>query len=181
MDDEISEFLEYFWGTDSGTEQLYVYLPVKTEGRWRAVMFKWPNAKRSIIQHILKESAEGNDVYFAPALFKNPSPKKESVLGARAFWIDLDGNADEARKLMGDTVPKPTLVVQSSLENHEHWYWRLDKFVTDVSVLEGRNRDIAYFLNADTSGWDADQVLRPVGSVNNKRGGDPVFILDWEL
>ena len=33
-------------------------------------------------------------------------------------------------------------------------------------------------LHADTSGWDADQILRPIHTMNHKRGV-PVTVRQW--
>jgi len=76
-------------------------------------------------------------------------------------------------------VPPPTLIVQSSIEGHNHCYWKLDKFIDDIEVLEDRNRAIAYVMHADTSGWDADQILRPIRTTNHKRNM-PVIVKEWE-
>lgn len=174
------EILGTFFDNIWGTTKAFVYLPVKREGHWQPFMFEWPRQRKAIIEHPLRYSAQRADTYFAPALFHTPRPIKANVLGTHVLWADFDGNADEARAGLGD-VPKPTLVVQSSLPGHEHWYWRLDEFLTDVDLLEDRNRALAYVLHADNSGWDADQVLRPVGTANYKRTTpEPVIIRDWE-
>ena len=46
-------------------------------------------------------------------------------------------------------------------------------------MLEDRNRAIAYVMHADTSGWDADQILRPIRTTNHKRNM-PVIIKNWD-
>jgi hypothetical protein len=105
-------------------------------------------------------------VYYAPALF-NPRGKqtagKEDVKGAQVVWVDFDGATPT--DLLG--VAPPTIRVQSS-PGHEHWYWRLDSFV-QVDQLERINRALAYLFHADSSGWDANQVLRPPETFNHKR------------
>lgn len=179
--DELSDFFDYLWGTTAPNKATFVYVPVKEDGTWRSFMFAWPRQKAAVIRHVLRFSATGADTYFAPSLFSRASPKKDAVMGSWCLWVDLDGNATEP-DLQALGVPAPTLVVQSSLEGHEHWYWRLSEFVTDTSVIEDRNRSLAYRLKADSSGWDADQVLRPVGTMNYKRTSTlPVFIKSWEL
>lgn len=176
---ELSEFFDYMWGMEPVAKTQFVYLPVKEDGTWRSFMFAWPRQRGAVIRHVLKWAATGADTYFAPALFKVARPTKENVLGSWVLWVDLDGNAGQV-DLDLLSVPKPTLRVQSSLPGHEHWYWRLDTFLSDPQLLEDRNRALTYMLHADSSGWDADQVLRPVGTTNYKRGL-PVFVLDWEL
>jgi hypothetical protein len=140
-------------------------------------MFSWPRQKAGVIRHVLKNTALKGNVFYSPAVFSAASPKKESVLGSWVFWVDFDGNAPEE---WPDSVPHPTLIVQSSLPSHQHCYWRLDKFLTDISALEDRNRAIAYLLGADTSGWDADQLLRPIHTTNYKRNL-PVVVKEWDV
>jgi hypothetical protein len=41
---------------------------------------------------------------------------------------------------------------------------------TDLEAIETKNRSLAYLLDADTSGWDSTQLLRPPGSVNHGYG-----------
>lgn len=175
--DELGEFFDYIWGDTEG----FVYLPVQPAPYgpkdWKGVMFQWPKQRAGVIRHVLANAATDSNVFYSPAIFKSASPKKDAVLGSWVLWADFDGNApswdDETR------TPRPTLIVQSSLPGHEHCYWRLDEFLTDIAMLEDRNRSIAYTLGADTSGWDADQILRPIHTINRKRGL-PVAVKEWE-
>lgn len=166
--EELETYLDYMWGDRKG----FVYLPVhhKPFGKldWEKRFFSWPRARANVIRHILRWSAEGDNIFVAPALFRQARPLKEDVAGSNVLWVDFDGNAPTTWP--HNSVPAPTLIVQSSIPGHEHCYWRLDEFLTDVSVLEDRNRALAYVLGADTSGWDADQILRPPGAMNAKRG-----------
>lgn len=185
MPDEITtglgEFLDYYWGEQQG----FVYVATLEKGAresFRQYMLPWPVKRAGVVQHILRENAAGRDVYFSPAIYKpgpdgsKPRPTKENVLGTRVLWADFDGTApenwEEAAKEKG--VPQPTQIVQSSVKGHEHAYWALDKFETDIEAIEDRNRSIAYSLGADTSGWDADQLLRPAFTTNYgwKNGGE---------
>jgi hypothetical protein len=107
------------------------------------------------------------NVFYSPALYKASRPVKENVLGSWFLWVDFDGNAPVSWEDLDSSVsvPEPSLVIQSSLPGHE-----LDEFLTDIDLLEDRNRALAYILHADTSGWDADQILRPIHTTNHKRG-----------
>src|SRR5690606_21999974 len=64
-------------------------------------------------------------------------------------------------------APVPSVEVQSSGESNRHTYWLLDAFL-DGKQIESLNRSLAYALGADTSGWDANQFLRPPLSTNRK-------------
>jgi len=180
--EELTEFFEFMWHDT----EAFVYLPVKTNdgsplGRWTTFTFSWPRQKAGVVRHVLKwTSNPDTEVFFAPGMFKTARPAKEAVLGAWVLWVDFDGNAPEDwDKVTAEShVPRPSLVVQSSIEGHNHCYWALDEFVSNRSVLEDRNRSLAYVLHADTSGWDADQILRPIHTINRKRDM-PVHVKEW--
>lgn len=170
--EELTEFFEFIWQDTKA----WVYLPVEFEGKWTPYMFEWPRQKNGVVRHALKWSAITANVFFSPALFKRSSPKKQYVLGSWTLWVDFDGNAP--KEWPYNEIPAPSLIIQSSIVGHQHCYWKLNDFLSDVSVLEDRNRSLAYVGHADTSGWDADQILRPPFVMNHKRGV-PVFIKEW--
>lgn len=185
----LSEFFDFIWADTEG----YVYLPTlnrKTD-EWKKVFFEWPLHKDHIIKHVLSGSAKGLDVYYGPALFKKGAlkPTKENVLGTHVLWTEFDGAAPtfsdhgttEAPPLDGEAVsgppsavPAPSLRVQSSKDGHEHVYWKLDEFCKDLKWFEDRNRSITYSFRADTSGWDATQILRPPFTSNYKDSNNPL-------
>jgi hypothetical protein len=175
--DELGEFFDYIWGDTEG----FVYLPIQPDPYgptdWQGFMFQWPKQRAGVVRHVLRHAATKANVFYSPAVFKAASPKKEAVLGSWVLWVDFDGNAPESWDTL--EIPYPSLRVQSSLPGHEHVYWKLEEFLDDIPVLEDRNRSIAYMLKADTSGWDADQILRPIHTINRKRDL-PVVIKEWD-
>ena len=175
--DELGEFFDYIWGDTEG----FVYLPVQPDPYgptdWQGFMFQWPKQRAGVIRHVLRHAATKANVFYSPAVFKAASPKKEAVLGSWVLWVDFDGNAPDSWETL--EIPYPSLRVQSSMPGHEHVYWKLEEFLDDIPVLEDRNRSIAYMLKADTSGWDADQILRPIHTINRKRDL-PVVIKEWD-
>lgn len=170
--EELGEFFDYIWEDTRG----FVYLPVELGGQWTAYFFSWPRKRDAVVKHVLKFNAMGANVFYSPAIFARTDPHKKAVRGSHVLWVDFDGNAPDEWE---GEVPSPTLRVQSSLPEHQHVYWKLDTFLDDTSTLEERNRALAYALGADTSGWDADQILRPIHTTNHKRGL-PVQIKSWE-
>src|SRR5204863_4865370 len=74
-------------------------------------------------------------------------------------------------------LPTPNLRILSSNPGHEHWYWKLES-LTPAKGLEKVNRAITHMLGADTSGWDANQILRPPLTFNHKRER-PVIVTEW--
>jgi hypothetical protein len=171
--EELTEFLNYIWGEEAPIEgqATFCYVPVEHGGDWTKYTFEWPRQRTAVVRHILKWSAFSANVFYSPALYRASRPVKENVLGSWFFWVDFDGNAPEKWEDLdiGVSIPEPSLIIQSSLPGHEHCYWQLDEFLTDISLLEERNRALAYILKADTSGWDADQILRPIHTMNYKR------------
>lgn len=171
--DELGEFLDFMWHDTRG----FAYVPVEQDGVWVNYTFSWPTKRAGVIRHILKFAAVDNaNVFFSPALYRASKPIKTNVLGAWTLWVDFDGNAPEGWP--DDVAPRPSMRVQSSLEHNQHCYWQLSEFVDSIDVLEERNRALAYVLGADTSGWDADQILRPIHTINQKRGL-PVHVKEW--
>lgn len=181
--ERLSQFFDFVWGSVEG----FVYLPTKdrTGDEFRKAFYKWPLHRKSIITHVLAASASGLDVYFSPAIFNRPKALKENVKGSQLLWCEFDGNAPgkwpEATKDhdggQHTAVPgPPSLRVQSSSERNQHCYWKLEEFTTDIDFLERVNRAIAYETRADTSGWDANQILRPPGTVNQKRNIETVLL-----
>lgn len=167
---ELEQFFEFLWADVSG----YAYLPLKKlntsgEEEWELHYFAWPGEKRKVIEHVIKRTAD-YEVYCSPSLYKSPgqSPTKENVLGTNVLWTEFDGNSPQPG-VLGDQIPNPSMRVRSSNEGHEHLYWKLEEFETDIEKYENTNKAIAYKLQADTSGWDSTQILRPVNTKNHKR------------
>lgn len=166
MKDDLAKFLGNIWG--SGGK---VFLAFKsTPQDWDVPPPKnWPEDKEKIVNFFLTASAQGKDVYYSPVIYKDNSPNKEkvNVLKSRTLWVDLDGNAEEAKKLVvAGRLPKPTYRVGSGREGREHWYWLLKSWHT-VDEFEIINKKIAYYLSADNC-WDAGRVLRPPYTSNFK-------------
>lgn len=165
---EIADFLTAIYGTVKG----YAYIATKTpvdrnksvkDTQWSQEFFAWPREKDKVAKYI-QDKTRTREVYFSPALFTEPSALKENVLGSNAFWCEFDGRVPSDLK----GIPEPSIRVQSSKRGHEHWYW-LTASTNSPEKLEEVNRSITYALGADASGWDAGQVLRPIGTRNHKR------------
>jgi archaellum biogenesis ATPase FlaH len=163
---ELLSFFDYMWGDHEG----YVYVPIKEpeSDRFEERFFQWPLRKNEVVRHVLEVTSVA-EVYFGPALYIEPThPVPENILGAQVLWAEFDGNTPSGG-VLGDKIPHPTMRVRSSFENHEHLYWKLDYFETDRTKIEQINRSLAYTLQADTSGWDSTQILRPPSTKNHKR------------
>lgn len=184
MDDatqELGEFFDYVWHDTEGYVYLPRHLPPYGKDDWKAAMFPWPAKRDAVVRYVLRWTAEEANVFYAPSLFRKGTPAKENVLGSWLLYVDFDGNApaDWAEAAGKLEIPEPTMIVQSSFPENQHAYWQLEEFLTDVATLEDRNRVLAYTFGADTSGWDANQILRPPHTINRKNGL-PVHLVKWE-
>lgn len=171
---EVEEFVDFLFGVEDG----FVYLPTKDSetGSWSTQFLPWPAGKKSVVQAIQTLSAT-REVYIAPVLYKEPSVSAVNIKGSSVVWAEFDGKIPTLEELDEKGSPQPTVRVKSSKAGHEHWYWKLDKFATDLKSLQDTNKALAYGLDADPSGWDIEQLLRPVGSLNHKRNGLPVTLV----
>ena len=154
---EIASFVDTLFSVE---DKGYAYSPTKNQyGEWETHFFKWPQKRQELILHVLSNSMDF-DVYLSPSLFKAPSAKQQAWKGTHYVWIEFDGNVPEE---LPKGIPEPSIRVQSSEQKHEHWYWRLKDFNTDGSSIAGLCKSLTYTLDADKSGWDYNQVLRPPG------------------
>lgn len=168
--ERLGAFFDYIYGGEQGI----CYIASKVPGNQHAftqAFFEWPLQRLDIVEYVLEKRTQ-HEVYYAPALFNRKSSLKADVQGASVVWVEFDGNAPEEPHA---SLPEPTLKIQSSLDNHQHWYWKLDS-VLDAASLDSINRSLAHLLGADSSGWDAGQILRPPETLNHKRSR-PVEIL----
>jgi len=157
-----NEFLSDLFGEQEGI----VYSPVKGD-IWKQHFFEWPQERDKLESHI--RDYNKREVYISPVLFSEPRIAPETFKGTRYLWTEFDG-------IVPTEFIEPTMRVMSSQEGHEHWYWKLDNFVTDKVMLEDLTRRIAYHYGADLSVWDYQNVLRPVDTWNHKRN-KPVTLL----
>lgn len=169
--DKLGQFFDILYGDIKGTVYTVFAAPQSTEKlkstskrEWNQNFYEWPTQREQIISDCFRQAAS-YDVYIAPALFKSADAHKENVLGANVYWVEFDGTVPT--DLAG--VPEPTVRVKSSVDGHEHWYWRSREFIGECVLLERANRSLAYAFGADSSGWDANQVLRAPGTFNHKR------------
>jgi hypothetical protein len=172
-EDDLRRYFRSIWKDTEGV----VYLPSRGENPkdWKQTLFAWPSQEDRIVQLVQARSGE-REVFVNPVLYKDNGVRDKStilrsnVLGAWTLWVDFDGNAPS--EWNHDGIPMPSLRVQTSTPTHQHCYWTLDKLLSDPTEIENRNRALAYSLNADTSGWDISQLLRPAGTTNHKYGKD---------
>lgn len=186
--EQLGAFFDWLWHDTHG----YVYIPTEDPKltpamAWKRQSFEWPRQRSAVVKFALKADATGLNVYSSPAIYSDPrqAGRREAFLGSWTLWMDNDSGTpmdwSEAE------VPEPDLTLQSSLPGNEHMYWQLDEFLTNATTLEDRNRAMAYQYKADTSGWDANQILRPPGTLNKiqlgsskaRKTDEPVTVIAW--
>jgi KaiC/GvpD/RAD55 family RecA-like ATPase len=161
MSDDLEKYLDLLFGGLKG----YVYSPVKHSDKpWEQKFFDWPS-ESSLLQNHIKENSNLTtaDVYISPVVYSDRSADKASVKGGKTVWVEFDGK----ERIDFRNLPIPDAIVQSSLSTHLHCYWEVEPNVKEV--IEQTNKRLTYYLLADSSGWDATQLLRPPGSINRKR------------
>lgn len=170
----LEEFCNFLYGEEEG----YVHVPVKRpedDNYEYDFFFKWPAQRQDLLDHVARY-VKTAEVYITPGMFKSRSSSVAEAHGSYVAWADFDGNVPSLDELEEANVPHPTVRVQSSVVGREHWYWRYEQFNTDIAAVQGINKAICYALQGDTGAWDAGHSLRPVGTINHKRGGLPVTI-----
>lgn len=160
----MNQFLSDLFGDQEGV----IYSPVlDTTKVWKQYFFNWPQEQFQLENHI--GDCNKRDVYMSPVLFNAKHIAPETFKGTNYLWTEFDG-------AIPTNVIEPTIRVQSSFEGHEHWYWKLDQFTTDKTIVEDLTRRIAFHYGADLSAWDYQQVLRPVNTWNHKRNKPVVLV-----
>jgi hypothetical protein len=155
---DLIRHLDFLFKEDLG----YVYAPIKKPSlEWRQQWFSWPIEKAELVDWIITESLE-SDVYLGPVLYKEKKVSKDSISHSNVVWIEFDGKED----INWQKLPEPDAIIQTSTSTHLHCFWQMDAL--SVDSLEDINRRITYYLEADSSGWDSTQVLRPPNTINYK-------------
>lgn len=166
--EDLDKFTDLVFGSQEG----YVYSPVKNE-RWIQKFFVWPNERVELHDWIITNSLTA-DVYLSPVIYREKSAVKSSVKCSQVVWVEFDGE----EQIVFPPGLKPTALIQTSSSTHVHAYWGVDSI--DVSTLEDINRRLTFHLQADSSGWDATQLLRPPGTNNHKyQSPIPVLLSHW--
>lgn len=157
---DLEEYLEFVYGTDKG----YVYVPtLSVTGEWDQRFFLWPDNKVPLTDYI-RTAAKEQNVHIGTCLYTNKDATRKGVSHSNVVWVEFDGNYTGNFK----DLPKPSLEIRSSTEHKVHCYWKTDRL--EPGPLEEITRRLAYYLEADTSAWNANRVLRPPETFNYKYG-----------
>lgn len=164
----LGEFFDYFWEKEEGR----VCLATMRDGdssTFKQILADWPARRSDVIKYAQGMDANGYDVFYGPALYQPDAPSAELpyIKSVNVRWVDIDGGAPldwaEASERLG--VPRPTMEIQSSVEDRQHVYWRTER-TSDIDSVQDTNRALAATIGADNSGWDGVQLLRIPGTHN---------------
>lgn len=169
MENELDIYLEMaFSGLDG-----YVYAPIKTPDTWEQRYFEYPKEQENIKDWIRANSLNTRaDIYISPVLYNKPQAIKANFQTSQVVWVEFDGD----RYIDFPGLPEPTAIVQTSFKEHVHCYWQVDPI--NAQTLEDINRRLTFYLQADSSGWDCTQLLRPPETFNRKRSR-PVLLASY--
>jgi hypothetical protein len=114
----------------------------------------------------LGHSSEGREVYFCAHLLSRRRRIKANAAPVSTLYADGDGAT------VGDGIPEPTAVVQSS-PGREQFFWGM---LSPMPPQEAEllNRRLSYAMGADESGWDLSQLMRVPGTHNHKYPETPI-------
>jgi len=134
--------------------------------------FRYPEEIAHAEHFCLGRSSRRCEIYSCAHLLNRRRRIKTNAAPLLALYADGDGAT------VGDGIPEPTAVVQSS-PGREQFYWKL---ADPMSPLEAEllNRRMAYAMGADESGWDLTQLMRVPDTCNHKYPEAPVVkIVDF--
>jgi hypothetical protein len=158
-DGQAGRFVDALWSDGLG----WACVATLAEGRWREHFYRWPAERDDLLAQAMK-SAEGADVYVAPALRSQRRRTKNTAIPGPWAWADVDLISDDARDrlaLLG------AMTVASGSPRSWHVYVPLAEVPADVEELEVWNRRLARYLDADAK-HDAAAVLRLPGTFHRK-------------
>jgi len=170
MENELEQYLEMVFDGLEG----YIYSPIKTPDRWEQRFFEFPREEVQLKDWIRANALNPDaDVYISPVVYSSPHAVKETFKASQVVWVEFDGDRYIE---FPSSIPTPTAIVQTSLETHCHCYWQVEQI--NSNTLEDINRRLTFYLQADQSGWDCTQLLRPPTTFNRKRDR-PVLLASY--
>lgn len=153
-----AEFLASVWEY-TAEKGGFVFLATKQKGgSWTDYPIKVTGSLETDLEQFFKQHpAKKQDIYFCPTSFTGKKRLKQFCNPLNVLYSDIDN---------GKPHISPTSLWESS-PNRLQGLWFLDE---RLSVTEGEelNRNLTYYMDADTGGWDVTQVLRVPGTYNHK-------------
>lgn len=149
-----------------------VFLPVKSahSGEW----FEGEGYAPDMIEADDFLNVDGYDQYFTPGTFRSGERIKENVVPTGVLYADLDDEFNYTH--LNDLWP--SLLVETSAGRFQA-VWLLDGTLS-LEAHADLNQRLSHYLEADHGSWIPTKVLRVPGTINWKRGGEPVEVKEWD-
>lgn len=155
---DTNEFFDLVFGDNEGK----ICLALLNERRepTHQHFLSWPSQAAEVMEYV--EAHKGQDVYFAPTLFKVPNARRGSVKACRVVYGDADTCPVETLRV------EPSIIVHTSAEK-THVYWLLEDN-DDPNVAEALAHGVSDAHPKRTTGfdngWAANKLLRVPGTSN---------------
>lgn len=164
------EFLDLLDPSPAAHFNIETYTDAKDKPHPDPLSNRFPNLTRGDAERLLPElevlNQQGAAIYVAVNEFAGQR-KLDNLVRVRGVHADLD-DATEAQLLSMRNMLEPSIVVQSSSSNKQHWYWSLldgEELAQDVAkaINQGLVR-----LGADKAAVDVSRLLRLPGFYHMK-------------
>jgi Protein of unknown function (DUF3987)/RepB DNA-primase from phage plasmid len=159
------KFFELLFEGNEGYVCIATTLADLPKASFKQRFFSWPFEHQKMENFILSIEKKHN-VYFGVNLLSDRERKKGNCLPTNLLWSDLD--ATPLSKLQ--QIPPPILI-ETSPGRHQA-IWRVSAELPAYQA-EDYSRRIAYYVDADASGWDLTQLLRVPFTKNYKYVSNP--------
>jgi hypothetical protein len=120
-------------------------------------------------ERLNRENRDGQNIYVGA----NPrraigGSTAEDVAQARCLWVDFDDVSVEAARERIEAAKLPTATLTVSSGHGCHFYWRLDKPLTNLAEFTELQQALIRALDSDKSIHDAPRIMRLPGFLNVK-------------
>jgi hypothetical protein len=173
------EFLHLLDPSPKAQFNIEAYTDKKEKPKPDPLHHRFPTLSRDEVEQLLPRlngiNVEGAAIYVAVNEFSGQR-KIENLHRVRGVHADLDKATEDQLRKLREMLP-PTIVVQSSVAEKQHWYWLLDEGETlDADTAKAINQGIVD-LGADPAAVDVTRLLRLPGFRHMKKA----LILGGEL
>jgi hypothetical protein len=171
------EFIHLLDPSPEARFNIETYTDKKDKPNPDPLMHHFPALTRKQVEERIPQletlNIEGAAIYIAVNEFSGKR-KIGNLQRVRGVHADLDGATKDQLQKLRNILP-PTIVVRSSLEEKQHWYWLLAEGETlNADTAKAINQGIAD-LGADPAAVDVTRLLRLPGFRHMKlftKGGD---------
>jgi hypothetical protein len=159
------KFLDLLDPSPTARFNIETYTDKKEKPEPDPLHYRFPTQTREQVEQLLPRlneiNLEGAAIYVAVNEF-SAQRKIDNLHRVRGVHADLDKATEDQLRALRETLP-PTIVVQSSIAEKQHWYWLLEEGETlDAVTAKSINQGIVDF-GADPAAVDVARLLRLPG------------------